>query len=266
MKKKVNFWLISLAALSLVILLTGALYAQNMRPWNRGGGGMHEGPGMGQRMDSKIGFGMNLERGHMGLMAYFMRDDEVRELAGQIMILSKVNELGLSKEQVQTLLKASKEAQGIVDKTYGGLLEDVKTELRKELDNVLKGGKVDRDAFEAIKDKVQASHKPGELRDQLKGIIDRVMNMLTEEQRKQLNERPERADDRPGFRNRSESDDSDDKPRFEKWRDSMTDDQKKKFDDRFEKFRENIGEGKIMMFLLSPETIPALELWLKAKR
>jgi Spy/CpxP family protein refolding chaperone len=225
--------------------------------WGMGGG---MGPGTGQGMGQ--GMGQDMGR-RMGAMAYLMEDPQIRDLMAQIRIVSRVNELGLDRTQVETLLHASQEAQQKVNAQYSGARDEVKNTLRQQLDSVIAGGQFDRDAFQSIREKAQAEGQGDQVREELRQIVDRAMGVLTEEQRQKLQESP-RADRwnqrMDGWQNGQGM--------MGQWMQGLDEDRRQqiqqRLQDRMGQMQDRMGNGKMMMFLMNPQTVIALQKWLDA--
>ena len=182
---------------------------------------------------------------------YLMQDPDIREMMMEIRTISSINEMGLNRDQVTKLLTAARDAQTVTDKKFGSLRGEVKTALESQLDAVIKGGKFDEDAFKAIKEKCK-DQNPGEIRDQLKPILDRAMGILTDEQRDKF----AKGRDKDQFGDRGDG-----QGRFQQQRMKRGDGE-----GQGKEMMGKPGEGRMMMFLLNPKTVGALEKWLAAHK
>jgi hypothetical protein len=273
---------ITLAGSLIVLLLAGAIYAQNGgsrrdhrqdqgRGMNMGpGGGM--GPGMGSGMGNSMGDEM---RGRFGSMAYMMEDPEIRKLTQQIRIISEVNQLGLSNEQVQTLITCARDAQSAVDGQLGSVRDQVKTTLQDQLNNVLAGGEFDQGVLQSLRDDNRCNVDREAINTQMQDTLQRVKDTLTNEQLQQLMEPGPMAERmRDGFQNRHNNQDSDDqngsrqnwmdRPRIQNWLNNLSEEDRAGIQERIGQRQDRMAEGKITMFLLNPETVDSLQMWLSA--
>ncbi len=228
-KTKLTRWGVILA-ISLILLFTaGAIYAQGgMRQgFNRGGG-----PGMGSGGPGGPG---------MGPMMLCMQDEEIRNLVAQITFISRINKLELSHDQVETLLECARDAREIVDEEFDDLKDDLRDELRNQLDSVVDGAEFDPAVMQEFRDQYSQSHEPEAIREELQEVLDRAIDILTEEQREQLMEGmgPRAGEMRERFQGRFGG-------------------------ERMGEMRGQAARGRIMMMLLSPQSIEAFELWLSS--
>jgi len=111
---------------------------------------------------------------------------------------------------------------------------------------------------------MQSRHDPGELREQIAPIVDRVWESLTEEQRQKITEHMgpggemirERMRERIG------------QGRGQQWFQSLDEEQRAELQGRFRARMQEMQAGtarmKVLGLLLAPQTIETLELWLEA--
>ena len=275
---KLNTRWILFAIVALVLLLAaGTIYAQGFgrnRQDNRGGRGQGMmGPGrsggMGMRPGREGGMG------RMGGMAVLMQDEEIRGLMYKIHTIAQFNEIGLTVDQANQLLKLARDARGILDKNFNETKGEVKTELEAQLKNVLAGNEPDKDALKAIHEKFQSEHEPGTVRDELAGIVDNAENILTEEQKQKLMESkwdemsPGGPDDNGGGQFGGMTGQRIER-RMERRMENLSDEQKQEFQNRIQ---ERMGEKqanrakmKVGRWLMSPNAIETLELFINAHK
>lgn len=195
-----------------------------------------------------------------------MMDQEIRDLLGQIKLISGLNEIAATPEQVEVFLDCAREAQALLDEEFGDVRDDVRRGLNDQLDLVLGGETFDESLLENLRDQIQATHEPGALREQLGVILDRAIDVLTEEQQQMIvesmGERREdirgrlqkRFGDRAGRMER----------RFERLSEEERESIRERFQDRIQEMQVGAAKMKVMMMLLAPQSIEAMEMWLDA--
>ncbi|HDS31128.1 MAG TPA: hypothetical protein ENN67_08810 [Firmicutes bacterium] len=247
-----------LGSVVLALLLTaGTIYAQG-----RPGPGAGQGPGMGIGMENGMGPGNGMGAG--GPMGMFMMDEEIRSLMGKIRLISAVNKLGLSETQVRSLIECARDAQAIHNREFDPLRNRVRSVLNAELDRVLKGGEFDSAVLQELRTEFAETHEPGTIRAQMDEILDRALGILTDEQKEKLDtlNAPMREEIRERFRDRMREDEE-----FGRRFRMMDDERRGQIEDRVRErigdMRERAGRAKMMMVLMSPESVEALELWLR---
>lgn len=283
-KTSIPRWgLIALASALVILLLGGAIYAQGFgrRQADRPGPGMGRGIGMGADpgMRGPDGPGM---RGLAGL-GMLMGDGEIRELTAMIKTIEAINKFELTVDQVEALRDIAMEAQEMMESEFDPVRDRIVSTLEHQLDNVIEGDSSDPEAIREILNEVRESHEPGEIRDELGNFLDRAIDVLTEEQRQMMIEEagpdPERIrerveqwreGDRPGFFGRGQRGDGFGQRGFgRQWLDNLDEDQRERIEQAFRERMQNMREGavrmKLMMFLLAPNSVEAMDLWLDAR-
>jgi hypothetical protein len=289
-KNNIPRWgLIALGAALVILLLGSALYAQGFgrRQGNR------QGPGMGRGMGMGMGPGMR-GPGMAGLMGLgmMMGDNEIRELSAKIRTIQAINHLDLTAGQVEDLRDIALEAQEEMKGEFEPVRDRIVDALQDQLDNVLAGEEIDPDEMRAIMDEARESHEPGELREEMEGYLDRAIDVLTEDQLQMLTEEagPGRGRFRnwcdgegpgffgqgqdgerpgPGFFGRGGGPDGMGERGFGGWFNDLSDEEqdqlRETFRGRIDNMREGAARMKIMMFLISPNSVEAMDLWLDAQ-
>ena len=250
--KNIARWgLLAAVAVIVILLVGGTIFAQG------GGPGQRQGGGMGRQ---------GMERGPGALMGmqFMMQDPEIRDLAAQIRIIEGINKLGLNKDQVKVMRDAAAEAQGIVDSQFGDVRDQVRDALKGQLNDALAGKEVSRDAIKGILDDAREQHEPGEIRDQLQGVLDKVTAVLTDEQQQMIVDKAGPREENMGrFRERFEQNDGGmEGPQ------GLGDGEREQLRQRMRDHMGDMAQGRarmgIMMFLLSPKSVEAMDLWLEA--
>jgi len=300
-KNNIPRWgLIALGAALVILLLGSTLYAQGFgrqqadRPGPGMGRGVGQGMGLGQGqgMHGPGGPGMH---GMMGL-GMIMGDDEIRELSAMIRTVQAINHLGLTVNQVEELRDIAVEAQEKMKGEFDPIHDRIVGALQNQLDDVLAGEEIDPGTIRAIMDEARDSHEPGEMREEMEGYLDRALDVLTEEQlqmmineagpdRERMRERVQdwcdgegpgpfgRGQDGerlgPGFFGRGQGPDGMGERGFGGWFNDLPDEERDQlretFQGRMQNMRDRAARMKVMMFLMSPNSVEAMDLWLDAQ-
>jgi len=267
-KRNFTRWgLLSVAGILVILVVAGALFAQvgtrrdGQRGGQRDGGfGMHQGmrgggPGGGMGPQAMIG------------AQFLMQDPEIMEIMGQIKVIEGINRLDLDRDQVSELRGLAIEAQDITESHLGGVRADVKNALEDQLDNVLDGGEFEQGLMREIMEQHREGQDPGVIREELEGVLNRAVELLTDAQREQImNEaagqgRGMRGD---GFQGRGG--DGMSGQRGQNFNDDQRGRMQEQFGDRMGQFREGAVRMKMMMVLLSPAAVDGMDLWLDESR
>lgn len=264
--KRVPKWgILATATIVILLLLGGAIYAQGF------GRGQGRGPGMGMGRGMGMGPGMGPAQGPGGMMGagMLMMDPNVRDLMAKIRIVEGINKLDLSADQVEALLGLARECRDIRDQHFGDLHGRILESLRDQLHEALAGHETDPDLVRGIMEDFRAQHEPGEMRELMERIINRALEILTDEQREMvMNEMgpgPEMIRERVEEWRAGEPDR--DRPGW-RWFQGLSDEERgqvrERVGERVGQMREGGAKMKIMMFLMAPQSIEAMELWLEA--
>ncbi|MFH1675408.1 MAG: hypothetical protein ABIC40_00180 [bacterium] len=262
-----------IAVIAIVLLLTaGTIYAQGVgrnRQGDQGGRGQGMmGPGRDGGMGGVAG---------MGGMAVLMQDEEIRGLMFKIHTIAQFNEIDLSADQAKELIKLARDARGILDENFNEAKGEVKSELDAQLKNVLAGNEPDRDVFKGIRDKFQSEHEPGAIRDELSGIIDNAENILTDEQKQKLMESKwaEMGPGGPGGNpdgqmGNGQMGNGQMGQRMGRRFNNMSDQDKENLRNRFQErmgdMQANRAKMRVARWLMSPNAIETLELYINANK
>ncbi len=266
--KNITRWgIIAAVAVIVILLVGGAIFAQGGGPGWGSRHGQGQGGGMGPWGQGRMGMqGGGMERGPGALvgMQFMMQDPEIRDLAAQIRIIEGINKLGLDKDQVKVMRDAAAEAQGIVDSQFGDIRDQVRDAMKGQLNDALAGKEVDRDAIKGILDDAREQHEPGEIRDQLRGVMEKVTAVLTDEQQQMIVDKAgPREENVQRFRDRFEQNDG-----AMRWLQGLSDEEREQLRQRVTDHMGDLAEGRarmgITMFLLSPKSVEAMDLWLEA--
>lgn len=290
-RKHFNRWsLIGLIAFLIILVVGGALYAQgqNRRTQPRMGQGMQQGPGDGSgpgmmgrgqgpgQVPGMQGPGYGMGHGPEAIfgMQFLMQDEEIRELGGLIMTVHQINKFEMTSSQVSQWIVLAREAQDIMDEEFSDAREMVKTQLENQLDAALRGEEPDPGHMRELMGEIREQHDPGEVRDQLHGILDEALEVLTEDQMDQLcsqmgpgaDQIRERAQDwaGPGQHGGEHG------QMGREWFRNLDDEEREELREQFGAHLDQMNEGrarmKVMMVLLSPQAVDGMELWLDYNR
>ncbi len=264
-KNQISRW-VTIATISMLalLLLGGAIYAQAGPGFGRGQGpgdgrGMQQGPGMGQGMGQGMGPGGPQD---MHGMQFLMQDPEIMNLVAQIRIIEGINKLELTYEQVEEFLGLAIEAQGIIDDECN----EARNELRGALEDHLQAALTDPGHEDGFMQRIMEEHRdrdePGAIREQMEVILDRAAGILTDEQIEHMMDQH-----RPGFHARAENWQNQD-GRGQQWFRGLNDDERNRVENQFRGRIDGMAGGavrmRVMMFLMSPQAVEAMELWLDA--
>lgn len=303
--RHISRWgLLAAAAIIIALVVGGALFAQSgIQPgFGRGQGrgqgfGHGTGPGGGQGMGPGMGQGPGMERGPQAMLGleFLMQDEEIGHMMKQIHLIEGINRLGLTINQVEALKDMAEEAQDIVNAEFGDTRDRIHQALEDQLDAAIAGEEINRDEFRTIMEEARGQHDPGAIKDQLEGILDRAITLLSTEQQETLRsgdfggpeDRPfmdrmqggPGPEGGPGFgnqdgrrgmgdqdRDRLRQDwENGDRPGMD-WFNMLDDETRARVEeqirDRMGDMQQNVAKMKIMMMLLSPDAVEAMDLWL----
>jgi len=141
--------------------------------------------GMGPGMGNNCGPGMN-GPGRMIGMEFLMQDPEIRDLMIQIKVIDSINRIGLNQDQVTQIIQYGQQSQDIMNNEFSGLRDEIKTRLQEQLDSSIAGNESNPEAIRQFIEESTADTDPTEVKEQLDGILDSVIALLTDEQKETL--------------------------------------------------------------------------------
>jgi len=305
--KIISRWgILAAIAIILVLAVGGAIFAQGgFRQGDGRGFGMNrgfghgDGQGMGMGMGPGQGMGPGMGRGPEAMLGleYLMQDEDIRHIMNEIHLVEGINRLQLTANQVEALKNLAVEAQGVVDEQCGDTRDRIHQALEDQLNSVIAGEEINRDEFRTIMEDARGQVDPEAIKDQLSGILDRAVALLSEEQKQELmngpgeGDRPfmgqmrdrmnDRMQDRQGMMDPDNQDQpgmmgpgpdqqdmmNPDCPRME-WLNMLDDETRARVEEQIQErmgdMQENGAKMKLMMMLLSPDAVEAMDAWLAA--
>lgn len=274
--KKISRWgLLATIAVILILLVGGAIYAQSgLRPGFGRGQGMQRGPrqnqpGFGRGQDfrqdqGRQDMGQHGPEAMLGLQ-FLMQDEEIKHMMAQIELIRGINRLGLTSDQVEEMKDLAIDAQDIVDAQFNITRDRIHEALENQLIAVARGEEPDREEFRAIMEEARGQHDPGEIKDALEDILNEAVQALSTEQLEMLMRGPD-GEDRP-MQDRMQDWRGQNQPGRE-WLDALDDETRAAVEEqicaRMGEMQQNVAKMKLMMMLLSPDAVEAMEIWLDA--
>ncbi len=291
--RQISRWgLLATAAIISLLILGSAIYAQNGPGFGRDrqGFGQGFGPGIGRGEGPGMGGPGMMQRGPEGMlgMQFLMQDEDIRHLMARIKFIEGINRLDLTVDQVEVMIRLAYDAQDIVNANFSDTRDQIHEGLEDQLHSVLAGNEVDPESIRLIMQEARERVNPEEIKLELSDILDQAVDILTDEQREQIltetgpgreemrqrfqdgrGQRGPGQDGRgqrgPGQDGRGQGGPGQDGPGMG-WLDALDDETRERVEsqirERMCERRENMANMKLMMMLLSPDAIEAMNLWL----
>lgn len=258
--------ILATAAIIILLILGSAIYAQNAPGFGRD----RQGPGFGQGPGPGMGGPGMMQRGPQGMlgMQFLMQDEDIRHLMARIKFIEGINRLDLTVDQVEVMIRLAYDAQDIVNANFSDTRDQIHEGLEDQLRSVLAGNEADPESIRLIMQEARERINPEEIKVQLSDILDQAVDILTDEQREQIltETGPGREEMRQRFQDGRGQDGRGQDGRGMGWLDALDDETRERVEtqirERMSERCENMAKMKLMMMLLSPDAIDAMDLWL----
>jgi hypothetical protein len=181
----------------------------------------------------------------------------------RIKFIEGINRLDLTVDQVEVMIRLAYDAQDIVNANFSDTRDQIHEGLEDQLRSVLAGNEVNPESIRLIMQEARERINPEEIKVQLSDILDQAVDILTDEQREQI--LTETGPGREGMHQRFQDGRGQRGPGME-WLDALDEETRERVQtqigERMGERRENMARMKLMMMLLSPDAIEAMDLWL----